>query len=397
MTLCSRTLALSSRGVQGTQAIALAEAGMEDALWALNKNDWSGWTVAGTTATRTLSGFTFDGGATGSVSLRITSYDGSAGTRTVTVTGTTTQGDGTTQSRTLTATSERAPLFVNAVAATSGRLRLRSAGTVDSYDSSLGSYASQTPTFSAILASNSTSSNSATVQLTNAQVKGYVATLGTGPSYSSSARLIGPTTSPTVKIDSSRISTSPYQPLFDEVTPTGAGSTLPSGSTTVGTPGATSPALFYSSGINLTGSQTLTINGPVVIVVSGDLSIGNSAKIRITSTGSLRIHLGGDLSIGGNGIQNDTARPKNFILIATGAPWESYSMATDTPFHGVIYTPVSSLTISNSQAIYGAIVAKSVTFSASPAFHYDLDLRRTVFDGIDTPFAVNGWRETTGE
>ncbi len=394
MTICYRTLALSSRTVQGTHAIALAESGMEDALWALNKNDWSAWTITGSTATRSISGFTFDGGVTGNISLKVISYDGSAGTRTVTVTGTTTQTDGSTISRSLTSTSARAPLFVNAVAATTSRVRFRSAGSADSYDSSLGTYASQTPGYSAIIASSSTSTSSATVQLTNAQIKGYAATISTGPSYSTSARLIGPTTPVTTKIDTSRISTSPYQPIFEEIVPTGAGTPLPNGNATIGTAGATAAQLFYATDLSLTGSQTLTVDGPVVIVVSGDLYITNTAKIRITSNGSLRMHLSGDMTINGNGIQNDTQRPKNLVIISTTNPYDTYGMATNTAFYGVIYTPVSSLTVSNSQTIYGAIVAKAVTFNASPVFHYDLDLRRTVFDGLDTPYAVADWRET---
>ncbi len=397
MTVCYRTLALSSRTVQGTRAIQLAESGMEDALWALNKNDWSGWTISDTTATRTVSGFTFDGGVTGSITLRVTNYDGSAGadvTRTVTVTGTTTQSDGSTISRSLTSSSSRAPLFVNAVAATTSRVRFRSAGSADSYDSSLGTYASQTPGYSAIISSGSTSTSSATVQLTNAQIKGYVATVSTGPSYSTSAKLLGPTTPVTTKIDTTRISTSPYQPLFDEVVPTGAGTPLPTGSATIGTAGATTEELYYATDLILSGSQVLTINGPVVIVISGDLSISSSAKIRIATTGSLRIHLSGDLTINGNGIQNDTQLPKKLLIISTTNPYDTYGMATNTPFYGVIYTPVSSLTVSNSQTIYGAIVAKAVTFSASPVFHYDLDLRRTVFNGVDTPYAISDWRET---
>lgn len=395
MTVCYRTLALSSRTVQGTRAIELAESGMEDALWALNKNDWSAWTITGSTATRTISGFNFDGGVTGTISLMVTSYDGSAGTRTVSVTGTTTQPDGSTISRRLTSTSARAPLFINAVSGTTGRVRFRSAGSADSYDSSLGTYASQTPGYTAIIASGSTSTSSATVQLTNAQIKGYVSTLSTGPSYSTSGKLIGPTTPVTTKIDPTRITTSPYQPIFDEVVPTGAGTTLPSGSATIGTSGATAAELYYATDVYLTGSQVLTVDGPVVLVISGDLNINTSAKIRITSTGSLRIHLAGDLTINGNGIQNDTLLPKNLLIISTSNPYDTYGMATNTPFYGVIYTPVSSLTVSNSQTIYGAIVAKAVTFNASPVLHYDLDLRRTVFGGLDTPYAVADWRETS--
>ncbi len=394
MTVCYRTLSLSSRTMQSTRSVELAETGMEDALWALNRDDWSGWSLSGGTATKTSSGFSFDGGVTGSITVKVVGYDGSAATRTVTATGTTTQADGTTQTRTLTSTSERASLLTNAVAATTSRVRFRSAGTVDSYDSTLGEYSTQTPGFSAVISSGSTSTSSASVQLTNAQIKGYVATLSTGPSYSTGARLLGPSTPVTTKIDTSRISTSPYQATFDEVVPTGAGDILPSGTATIGTSGATATSLYYGGDLSLTGSQTLTVDGPVAIVLTGDLYLANTAKIRITTNGSLRIHVAGDITIGGNGIQNDTKLPKNLVILSTTNPYDTYSMATNTAFYGVIYTPVSSFTISNSQAIYGAIVAKAVTFNASPVIHYDVSLRSEVIPGLDTPFAVANWRET---
>jgi len=396
LTLCYRSLSLSSRSAHGTHSIELAETGMEDALWALNKNDWSTWSITDTTATKTISGFTYDNGATGSVALTITNYDGVAGPRTVTANGTTTLPDGTTISRTLTSSSAPAALFSNAVAGTTGKVKFRSAGTVDSYDSTLGDYSTQTPTYSAIISSGSTSVSSATVQLTNAQIKGFVATLSTGPSYSSSARLIGPTTPGTTKIDSSRISTSPYQPIFDELAPSGTGSVLPGGTTTIGTPGATSPALYTATDVLLGSSDVLTVDGPVTLVITGNLYVSSSAKIHITPNGSLEIHLAGDLAIDGNGIQNDTSLAKNLIIIATADNlYNSLEMGTNTAFYGVLYTPHNSLTISNSQAIYGAIVAKSVTFNASPAIHYDLALRNVTFRGIETPFGVGNWREST--
>jgi hypothetical protein len=396
ITVCYRSLSLSSRTMQGTRSLELAEMGMEDALWALNKNTWTDWTIVGDNASKIISGIDLGGGTTGSISVAITNYTGASGTRTVSVTGSTTQ-DSKTISRTLTSSSSKAALFVNAVAGTTGRVRFRSAGTVDSYDSTIGDYTAQTPGFSAVISSGNYSTTTAPIQMTNVQIKGYTSSAGMDPSYSTSARLIGPSTPTSTKIDTSRISTSPYQPIFEEDIPSGSGLTLPSGTATIGTSGASTPTLYYGSWLYLTGSQTLTINGPVVIVLSADLYIANTARIRIASTGSLRIHVAGDITIGGGGIQNDTKLPKKCFIVSTTNPYDSYSMATNTAFYGVIYTPVSSFTVSNSQAIYGSIVAKAVTFSQSPAFHYDISLRNEVFDGIVTPFSVSNWRETAAD
>jgi hypothetical protein len=391
ITACYRALQMSTRNMSSGHSVELAETGMEEALWALHDGTWSGWATSGTTATKTISGFTYDGGATGSIAITITNYNSATATRSITVTGTTTLSDGTTSSRTLTSTSAQAALFVNAIAGTTGKVKFKNAGTVDSYDSSINvdPNTGQTPGFSAIVSSGSTSAT-ATVQLTNAQIKGYVATLSTGPSYSTSGKLVGPSTSASVKIDTSRQTTSPYQPIFDEIVPT-APTPLPTGTASIGTAGG-STTYYYAGDIDLTAAQTLTVNGPVVLVVSGHLYVNGS--IVIASTGSLEIHLAGDLAIDGSGITNNTKLPKKLSIISTSNGWDSYEMGTNTPFYGVIYTPYNSLTVSNSQTIYGSIVAKSVTFTLSPTFHYDLNLRKVSFAGLDTPYAVANVRET---
>jgi len=400
ITACYRSLQMSNRNMNSGHSVELAETGMEEALWALHDGTWAGWATNGTTATKTLSGFTYDGNATGSVSITISNYTG-GGTRSITVTGTTTLGDGTTSSRTLTSTSSQAALFVNAIAGTTGKVKFKSAGTVDSYDSSINvdPNTGQTPGYSAIVSSGSTSTTSNTVQMNNVQIKGYVATLSTGPSYSTSGKLVGPTTSASVKIDTSRETTSPYQPLFDEITPS-APTPLPSGTATIGTAGG-STKYYYASDVDLSYGNTLTVDGPVVIVISGHLYItdapfgGGAGHIVITSNGSLEIHVAGDLAIDSSGITNNTKLPKKLSIIGTTDSWDSYEMGTNTPFYGVIYTPNTIFTISNSQTIYGSIVARSITFTLSPTFHYDLNLRNVVFSGIDTPYSVASVRETT--
>lgn len=404
MTLCYRTLQMSSRSVQGTRSVELAEVGMEEGLWALNNNNWTGWSINGTTATRTLTGFTYDGGVTGTAAITITNYNGGSGSRNVTVTGSTQTPNGPTITRTLTAGSAEAPLLTNAVAATTGTVKFSSAGgssIIDSYDSTRGSYAAQTPGYSAILSAGSTTTSSATVQLTNAQVKGYVATLVTGPSYSTSATLKGPSTPVTTKVDTARLTTSPYQPVFDIRTISGTGTTLANPAnesvTTIGTAGAAVASIYYSSGINMGGTNTkLRIDGPVKLVVNGAFYVGlygGTPSIEITANGTLEVFAAGDIAIYGRGINNLTTSPKRCIIYGTNT-LTAPDMNTTTAFHGVIYTPNGDFKVVSNSAIYGAIVARNVVFSGtSPQMHYDLSLRSAVLSGVETPYAVTNWRE----
>lgn len=405
ITVCYRTLELSGRNVQSTRSVELAETGMEEALWALNHNDWSGWTIAGPTATRTLSGFAYDGGVSGRVAIVVTNYSGTTGARVVTVTGTTTLGNGTEVARTLTANSAEAPLFTNAIAATTGTVKFTAAGTstvVDSYDSTTGAYNAATPGYSAVISAGSTATASATVQLLNAQVKGHIATLATGPSYSTSATLKGPSTPATTKIDAARTSTSPYQPIFDIRTITGAGAVMghPStnSTTTLGTPGAETASIYYVSSLNLTGTTKIIINGPVKLVVHGSLYVGlngGSPSIEVTNQGTLEVFAGGDIAIYGNGMNNLTKSPKRMIIYGTNT-LTAPDMNTATAFYGVIYTPYGDFKVVSNNQLHGALVARNVVFSGtSPKLHYDVSLRAAVFAGVETPYAVSNWRESS--
>jgi len=393
--VCYQSLQMSSRAMHYTRSIELAEIGLEQALWSLNKNDWSGWSVASDTARTTLSGFSFENGATGEVDISITDFDNSSGTRTIYSDGVVHLSDGTTLTRSVSTKPKSAAFFTNALAAvgtssaTDGVVKFNSGGTVDSYDSSRGDYPTQTPGFSAVVAGNA-------VTLTNAQVKGYVAT-NTGTLTSGSSGMVtGPNTASGVKIDPSRVSSAPYQCVFDIATPTGAGSLLPSGTATVGSPSDTTPRIYYGTNTRIYNGTTLTVDGPVILVVSGYFNIEDTSSIIVTTNGSLAVYFSGDLLLTGNGIRNDTKLPKRVALFGSSTVDLNFDFAPALPFYGVIYAPGGSLTLKNNTVVYGAVVAKNITFSGTaPAVHYDVDLRNTVFPGLQTPTMISDWHEVT--
>ena len=419
--MCYTSLKMSTLSANSGHSAELAETGMEEALWALHNNDWTGWSTSGTSKTKILnasSGYTFsyDGAATGSVSLTISNYDGTTGSRTVTSTGTITLSDGTTQNRTLASTSSPAPLFVNAIAATGnstttypGRVRFKSGGLVDSYDSTVTTAPVSGSGFSAVVASKSdltsAQTSTGTVQLTSATIDGYVAVMpGSAGLYSgASAVLHGTSVIGNPKVDTSRISSSPYQPIFDVITPSGAMTALTGGSQTLGTAGATSPTYYYYTGDLYLGDNSgiptvLTVNGPVVLVISGYLATEDTSKIQVRSGGSVTIFVGGGLWLDGNGIENQTLLPKNVAVLAQTGNSSQFEFTTGTPFYGVLYAPNSLFNFYNygvNPTIFGSIVGQQVVFnsSCSPTFHYDTSLRNVSFAGIDTPFAVNNLSE----
>lgn len=403
LTLCNRTLALSIRQTEVTQTRQLAEIGLEEIMWSLNtyadpnssvaatawdNADWSG----STPRTCALTGYNLGRGNTGQIALSIS--DPASSTPTVISTSTVTLSDGTMLTRTLTATLKPAPLFFNAVGVSNGRARFRNSGTVDSYDSSLGAYGGSNVGFAAVVAGTN-------VTITNATINGYAATMGNAVSYSSSGKIKGPSTPSSTNIDTARISTSAFIPTYTVNRPGGSYTGTLSGSTeTIGTPGGPTEIWHRPSDLSLGAGETLTIDGPVIIIVGDDLSISSTGRILITVNGRLQIYVDDDVLISGSGgIQNATLKPQNCALFSLGTA-RTFTYSATANFYGVIYSADNDvLTISSSPTIYGAIMAKyNVDFGTgtTPVIHYDVALRNLPkgwFAGVTTPFIVNNLTE----
>ena len=350
----------------------------------------------------------------------------------------------------------KATPFPNAAAATT-TLKIAGSGIVDSFDGSVYSksndidssyqYNNSSPvtpyllypnlSYSAVLSSTGTANPAVTI--TNAKVNGYVAAPSLGSpfspiwSYGGSAVLTG--TASGTGIDLSRVSRSPYVPLFDTLPqpsvsvafalgnlPKGTAIPLPASADTtlnLGTPGGvTASRYFYDNGNPLTieaGNnlyyKTININGPVILYVNGSLRVRSGGLIDIKNTGSAEIHCDYIRTYGttpspptSDGIWNRTSDPKKLIVIADASSFapsylDNGSSSINTGFCGVLFAPNTSaslgLDIRTGVSVYGALLAKKITFSSDAALHYDTSLRYATFGGVDSPFTITEWRELT--
>ncbi len=336
----------------------------------------------------------------------------------------------------LRATIAPAPLFPNAAAATTTLTISSGTGTVDSYDSSVASmatggtyttntYGGANIGYSAVLAASSSASSAITIS-NSSTVKGYLAQPTPGSGISTNTTVWGPTSPASPKVDTSRVSRSPYIPQFDPLpSPDLAtaftngnfpkGAVLPSyssgnSSTTVinlGTRGATGPSRYYISGNFNIGSNntydvaTLNINGPVILFVNGNLRVNIGGTITINRPGSVEIHFSDRLRIenGSNGIINRTLDPKTVVLIgdnSTDSLSQYYSDQTNV-FYGTIYLPntisTTGLNVTTGVTMYGALSSKLIYYTAEATLHYDTSLRYATIPGVDQPYTITKWRE----
>jgi hypothetical protein len=418
LAVCYRSLYLSNRDLQSSRSIQLAETGMEEAIWSLTNSNWTGWTLSGGNATKTMGGFTFENGTSGQVTLSVINYGVTTASFTATTTpqvtltaaGRITLADGSTVTRTLQSTARPAQLFTNAIGAT-GDLAFTSGGVIDSYDSSIGAYSAPDPAH--LTAGNSTAVVSgATVDLANAQIYGFATTDGTVLQNQSSARVIGPNTPVGTSIDPSRISTASNQPVFDLVTP-GGGTTVydPYGDATLTHSfSLNSPGVYRFYSINLENSAVLTISAAnVVLVVTDRLRTRDSGGINVLSGASLQVFIENNtnqydsrrqLDLQGAGIINASQSPQNVSIVGLGHSDANSRLAQANPFFGTVYLPNDNLDVSNNSTVYGALIGKRVTFTSAyplggttPMFHYDTALRRIGISGVSTPFSLVMLRE----
>ncbi len=423
--LCYQSLNHSTRQFNLNRARQLAETGIEEALWALNNNDWTSvaWGAAvdadadGATDDHqyTFTGYVFDPGVTGAVTVQVLNFASNSPTIIASATITTVASG--TFTKTLTATTKTAPFFANAVGiidGNNGRVLFNSNGTVDSWNSDPdGDYNVTTPKVDYAAPTYALAANCAAViagpniTLNSATVYGYAATFGNSITTTGSSKIKGP--GPTApNIDTTRVSKSAFVPNLAVASPTGSYDTatvhdLSGGATlTIGTVGASTPTQYSVSDLNITDAGTaLIVQGPVVLKVNGYLQLYYAAKIQVLTTGRLELFVTGDVYVGGAAgstarFQNDTNEPKNLALYSTSTGSRTFVYYSTQDFCGVMYSAstTTKIEIQSSPKIFGAIVANSnVEFDAgtTPVIHYDSALRtlpRNWFKGVTTSFLV---------
>lgn len=421
--VCLRTMELSNRSYCYTSSVQLAETGMEEALWSLDQAlntsgyTWSGWTlttVGGVpTATRQITGLAVNRGLSGTVNIEVQYYNTTQPfTRPPIITsdGITPLQDGSRIDKQLKAIVKPAALFRNALASTAaptdaapnyypfygGFVAFYNDSTinVDSYDSTAGPY---TPFPSTTNRSDQAVISGTYLNLANANILGYATTsnpTATAPTFNDGT-LKGFGTVSSTDVDESRISNNGTQPTFDTIVPTQV--TLLPSNQSIG-PGA----YYYTSTYYYVGpGSSLKITGPATIYLPYGLyvDVGGKIEIESNSTGPVQFYVGnwiysyGDNS--GDGIVNLTKDPSKLAIFGPSVTFCDLWQSTD--FYGVVYLPAADIYLygypNKTQDIYGSVVGKRVIsyYTNTVNVHYDLNLRKTTFSLINTPYEITEW------
>jgi hypothetical protein len=269
-----------------------------------------------------------------------------------------------------------------------GDLDLGAAGTVftDSYDSDLGTYASQATNFHPASGRTFALPNGDLGSNGEITLRGTVVVIGDatpGPGHSVSISgggvIVAGSTAPAS--ESTSLTAAGYDP------PIAAGGAFSQNS---GTHTFGSGSYRYTS-FSLGSKASYVVAGDVTLYVDGNFSVGAQATIEIQPGASLTIRQGGaDFDLGGGGILNGTQEPGAFIVFSEAT---SVKITGNSGLYGAVYAPGAIIEPKGTSAIFGSFVGRQVYVGGTADFHYDEALARKSIDGLLGRFIVLSWRK----
>ncbi len=403
---------LAARSHYQSVAMNLAEAGIDEAMLDINNANIgtaAGWRAATDNATcwvKFING-TSDpnyqfGSGTGNIFVRVDNWTANT-TATVTVTsvGQVALPAAAAVNRQIVVKVAKRPAQGAGLLSKNG-ITFNGNVVIDSYNSQLGVPNPTTNRTDQVIVA--TTSATATVSVGgNAEIFGFVATGGAQPTVGTNGRIYGATTASGVKIDPNRVRNDFVENIPNPTAPTGVAINLGAISSNLtlpragDTPQANGRYLYTDNGggLQLNGNTTLTINGPVDLILIANMQMSSQGKILLTSAGgslpSMNLYAYGVVQFDGNGLENTTNVPANAHVYSMGSA--DVQLKSNADFTGVIYAPNSAIQSNGNGSINGALVGNSVKFNGNAQLHYDIQLGSS--STASPYYAVKSWVELT--
>lgn len=402
---------LARRTFNGYGALNLAEAGTEEGVWSFNRatagesSAWDGWTKDGSAAWQKFTNFNFGPNLSGSVKVYVNNTAPAPGVQPRIAAQASLGAAGESPAlRLIEVTLRRRAYFASGLVAKDGITFSGANASVDSWNSDPDADAATAPIpYSTEVRQDNGSVASVAVAntaviLNQAHIWGYVATGGSQPQVGTNGTIRGASTPANVLVDSSRIATD-FNADFDLVSAPVDGTQIITLGATLGTAGEETK--WRTTGITLSGNETLTILGDVILVLTAGsgspaLSVTGNATILVPEDSSLTVYTEGSIKIAGKGLGNSNVQPISCQIWGTNATaaGQQIDVAGNGDLKTVIYAPFGDVTVNGNGAVMGSIVGRSIRLVGNAAFHYDEALAAR--EG-DEPYTISKWRELTSE
>ena len=419
LTLGRTGMEISNRALYNNGAMNLAENGLEQAVYAVNKKQtdstysFTGWTAEGTTDYhQAWQNISLGAGATGEVRAYIYNYSSAAPKIVAHATVTLSGASSKTLEKWIEVRMRKTSKFSNGLVAKDAISFSGNNASVNSWNSQPDPAAAAVAYSAAVQRDNgSVGSISVAVNsvgVNNADIWGYASTGGALPNVGANG-VVGPFGTTSGTMDMTHVSTD-FSASFDNVTAPIATYKAYGGAitNTESLPRAGDPVsadgYYYieADSINF-NNKTLTITNKVVLKLTNTITAigigGGSGALNIDTGAKLVIYTAGDISIAGNGVMNGgttaaTAnQPASCQIYGTKTTLvQDIKIAGNGALSAVIYAPFGSVKINGNGDVGGSVVANDITVVGNAAFHYDESLANF---GGNNPYRVSKWQELT--
>jgi hypothetical protein len=371
-------------------SLNLAEAGVEEALYAINRKAWSDedWGPGPRLIDREkrFENIDLGAGATGEFIVRVLNFSGS--NPMVIAEGRVFSSGRTVSKQIETALQKRTP-FANGITSRNG-IFLRGNRVF------IASYLSSDPL--GVLRDNGSIASvqvvDEAVDIGNAEIRGWVATGGGNPVWRNNAT-VGSFETPDGVVDEDRISKDFTSSFPDVEVPDPELIPLTYlGQNEIGDPLV--PQYWTADSVHLSGNESeaqLRIRGHVTMIVENDFTMGGNGRVIIEEGASLTLYVGGDLGITGNGIANHPGTPRNLQIYGFGDGINNWSLGGTADLFAAVYAPNANVDIRGTSEFRGAVVGNQVMLNGNTYFLYDEDLTDLF---TEERFAMASWRELYG-
>lgn len=265
---------------------------------------------------------------------------------------------------------------------------LGSSSFVDSYDSTVGSYASQVGPLGHANEKGHVGSNADLLLEIDTEVYGDASPGVTGV-LDDNALIVTGSTAPLESSVAMPPITVPVLPALPSI------STLPTGT-------LIPPGQYHFPSIMVNVGHTLTITGPAVVVVD-DLETRNSSNLVIDATlGPVEIYGTGSFEL--KSTSSITTHANSALDVSVKLTGDNYGDGADGSvitmssgsFTGTIYAPNAELVLPSAFQVYGAVMSDVLNLASNASLHYDEAL---AFGAPGTPpaFETLLWRPVGGQ
>jgi len=380
---------LTGKSFGSLAALNLAEAGLERAIWELNFGDISSW--SGTSAQRTLSisNFTASSGTViGNISITINEPAGMAPA--IESTGTVVFSGSQNISKTILVVLKGGappPLFNFMLFGANG-VNIGGGATIDSYDSRLGAYGGTNIGNGGNIGTNSIYYGA--VNLGNGSIVNGSAMTG-ADSVPGDVIIQGLGSN----ITGEKAALAESKELPSVPVPTGLanrGNVSISGtSTTISQSGQ------YNS-LTLANNARVTITSNVTLYVSGAFTMNNNTEFRINPGCSVTFYFGGGWVLNSNSrINNMNQDPTKLVMYGTDTFTGTKTFCNTFETYAAMYFPKANVSLANTNAFYGSIIARQFAVGNNMRVHYDAALAslQAGFTSPTSSFEMKSWQEKT--